>query len=215
MITEIERALVERLRCGLGHMVREVRTYAGELDEDPGRIVRSLPAVWVTFGGIVKTERYSTSRQKYIATGRFVVVVGDYTPRSEQSARQGGTVRDEVGTNLLVESVRRLLTGQDLGLEIDYFEPGRVRTLFNTGVAERAMSVFACEFDTRWVEHALENGKWPERGAEADMAFNRYHGRLSDPDPDFLRAGLDCTSGVITVSDLIELRKQKHDQHES
>ncbi|EGB0937252.1 DUF1834 family protein, partial [Escherichia coli] len=37
MITEIERALVERLRCGLGHMVREVRTYAGELDEDPGR----------------------------------------------------------------------------------------------------------------------------------------------------------------------------------
>ncbi|MCZ5321904.1 DUF1834 family protein [Escherichia coli] len=137
-------------------MVREVRTYAGELDEDPGRIVRSLPAAWVTFGGIAKTERYSTSRQKYIATGRFVVVVGDYNTRSEQSARQGGTVRDEVGTNLLVESVRRLLIGQDLGLEIDYFEPGRVRTLFNTGVAERAMSVFACEFDTRWVEHALE-----------------------------------------------------------
>ncbi len=41
------------------------------------------------------------------------------------------------------------------------------------------MSVFACEFDTRWVEHALENGKWPERGAEADRLFNRYHGRLS------------------------------------
>lgn len=69
-------------------MVREVRTYAGELDEDPGRIVRSLPAAWVTFGGIAKTERYSTSRQKYIATGRFVVVVGDYNTRSEQSARQ-------------------------------------------------------------------------------------------------------------------------------
>ncbi|ELS5671324.1 DUF1834 family protein, partial [Escherichia coli] len=175
MITDIERALVERLRCGLGHMVQDVRTYAGELDEDPGRIVRSLPAAWVTFGGIVKTERYSTSRRKYIATGRFVVVVGDYNTRSEQSARQGGTVRDEVGTNQMVESVRRLLTGQDLGLEIDYFEPGRVRTLFNTGVAERAMSVFACEFDTRWVEHALENGKWPERGAEADRLFNRYH----------------------------------------
>ncbi|WP_332829661.1 phage protein Gp37 [Escherichia coli] len=63
LITEIERALVERLRCGLGHMVQDVRTYAGELDEDPGRIVRSLPAAWVTFGGIVKTERYSTSRR--------------------------------------------------------------------------------------------------------------------------------------------------------
>ncbi|EOX9337401.1 phage protein Gp37 [Escherichia coli] len=30
LITDIERALVERLRCGLGHMVREVRTYAGD-----------------------------------------------------------------------------------------------------------------------------------------------------------------------------------------
>ncbi|ELM5175851.1 DUF1834 family protein [Escherichia coli] len=211
MITEIERALVERLRCGLGHMVQDVRTYAGELDEDPGRIVRSLPAAWVTFGGIVKTERYSTSRRKYIATGRFVVVVGDYNTRSEQSARQGGSVRDEVGTNQLVESVRRLLTGQDLGLEIDYFEPGRVRTLFNTGVAERAMSVFACEFDTRWVEHALENGKWPERGAEADLLFNRYHGRLSDPDPDLLRIG---TQYGADICGLDELREQQHEQNE-
>ncbi len=125
-------------------MVQDVRTYAGELDEDPGRIVRSLPAAWVTFGGIVKTERYSTSRRKYIATGRFVVVVGDYNTRSEQSARQGGSVRDEVGTNQLVESVRRLLTGQDLGLEIDYFEPGRVRTLFNTAWRGRTGNVRVC-----------------------------------------------------------------------
>ncbi|MEB0964965.1 DUF1834 family protein [Citrobacter braakii] len=212
MISEIELALVERLRGGLGHMVQEVGTYAGELDGDPGRIVRCLPAAWVTFGGIVKTERYSTSRQKYIATGRFVVVTGDYNTRSEQSARQGGSVRDEVGTNLLVESVRRLITGQDLGLKIDYFEPGRVRTLFNTGVAERAMSVFACEFDTRWVEHALENGKWPERGAEADRAFNRYHGRLSDPDPDLLRIG---TQYDTDISGLDELREHQHESDES
>ncbi len=105
-------------------MVQDVRTYAGELDEDPGRIVRSLPAAWVTFGGIVKTERYSTSRRKYIATGRFVVVVGDYNTRSEQSARQGGSVRDEVGTNQLVESVRRLLTGQIWGWRLIISNPG-------------------------------------------------------------------------------------------
>lgn len=212
MISEIELALVGRLRCGLGHMVREVCTYAGELDEDPGRIVRSLPAAWVTFGGIVKTERYSTSRQKYIVTGRFVVVVGDYNTRSEQSARHGGDVRDEMGTNLLIESVRRLITGQDLGLKIDYFEPGRVRTLFNTGVAERAMSVFACEFDTRWVEHALENGKWPERGADLDKAFSIYHGKLSDPDPDLLRIG---TQYGADICGLDELREHQHESDES
>ncbi|TQN84360.1 UNVERIFIED_ORG: phage gp37-like protein [Citrobacter freundii] len=212
MITEIEQALITRLRCGLGHMVREVTTYAGELDEDPGRIVRCFPAAWVSFGGIVKTERYSTSRQKYIATGRFVVVVGDYNTRSEQSARQGGGVSDEVGTNLLVESVRRLITGQDLGMDIDYFEPGRVRTLFNTGVAERAMSVFACEFDTRWVEHALENGKWPERDATLDKAFNRYHGKLSDPDPDLLRIGTQYDESICGLD---ELREHQHEPDES
>ncbi|HCB7978639.1 TPA: DUF1834 family protein, partial [Escherichia coli] len=115
-----------------------------------------------------------------------------------------------------VESVRRLLTGQDLGLEIDYFEPGRVRTLFNTGVAERAMSVFACEFDTRWVEHALENGKWPERGAEADRLFNRYHGRLSDPDPELLNLGIryQMQDSDAEVSGLTELREQQHEQNE-
>ncbi len=193
--------------------MREVRTYGGELDEDPGLIARCLPAAWVTFGGIVKTERYSTSHRKYIATGRFVVVVGSYNVRSEQSARHGGVAGDEVGTNLLVESVRRLLTGQDLGLKIDYFEPGRVRTLFNTGVSKQAMSVFACEFDTRWVEHALENGRWPERGAEADRAFCRYHGILSDPDPELLNIGIryQLQGTDISIAGETELREQKHE----
>ncbi|EKN5996301.1 DUF1834 family protein [Yersinia enterocolitica] len=216
MITEIEQALIQRLRCGLGTMVREVTSYSGELDDDPGKIVRSLPAAWVTFGGIVDTERYATSRQKYIVTGRFVVVVGDYNARSEQSARHGGH-RDEIGTHLLIESVRRLLTNQDLGLKIDHFKPGRVRTLFNTNVSERAMSVFGCEFDTRWVELALENGQWPERGALADAAFNQYRGKLSDPDPELLNIGLRYQVSDIApdVADHIQLRKQENDQHES
>lgn len=215
MITDIELALVDRLRRGLGQMVLDVTTYAGELDDDPGKIVHRLPGAWVTFGGIVKTERYSTSRQKRTVTGRFMVVVGDYNTRDEQSTRHGGVNFNEVGTNLLVESVRRLITGQDLGMKIDYFEPGRVRTLFNTSVEEKAMSVFACEFDTRWIEHALENGKWPERSADQDApdaAFNRYQGELSDPDPDLLRVGMRYhqpgTAPGSDPGDLVELRKE-------
>lgn len=217
MITEIEQALIERLRLGLGRMVRDVTSYAGELDEDIGTIVRCLPGVWVTFGGIVKTQRYSTSRTKRIVTGRFVAVVGDYNTRSEESTRHGGVNLNEVGTNLLVESVRRLITGQDLGLEIDYFEPGRVRTLFNNSVQNKAASVFACEFDTRWVEKALENGRWPERSADPDApdaAFNRYAGKLSDPDPDLLRIGARYhqpgTDESADQTDLIELRKDEN-----
>ncbi len=47
-----------------------------------------LPAAWVTFGGIVKTERYSTSRRKYIATGRFVGCGVITTP--QRTERQTG-----------------------------------------------------------------------------------------------------------------------------
>lgn len=216
MITDVELALVDRLRRGLGQMVWDVTTYAGELDEDPGRIIHRLPGAWVTFGGIVKTERYSTSRQKRKVTGRFVVVVGDYNTRDEQSTRHGGVNLNEVGTNLLVESVRRLITGQDLGLRIDYFEPGRVRTLFNTKVEDKALSVFACEFDTAWIELALENGKWPERSAlpdAPDAAFNTYKGELSDPDPDLLRVGMRYhqpgSNPADDPKDLVELRKQE------
>jgi phage gp37-like protein len=218
LITSIERAMVERLRRGLGEMVLDVTTYSGELDDDPGEIVRRLPSAWVTFGGIVKTERYSTSRQKRIATGRFVVVVGDYNDRDDESARHGGVNLNEVGTNRLVTSVRRLITGQDLGLKIDYFEPGRVRTLFNTRMKDQALSVFACEFDTRWVELALENGKWPERSgdpASPDADFNIYRGELSDPDPDFLRVGMRYhqpgTRPEDDPEDLVELQEPDHD----
>ncbi|EGT5658479.1 DUF1834 family protein [Citrobacter braakii] len=215
MITAVELALVDRLRRGLGQMIWDVTTYAGELDDDPGKILHRLPGAWVTFGGIVKTERYSTSRRKRKVTGRFVVVVGDYNTRDEQSTRHGGVNLNEVGTNLLIESVRRLITGQDLGLKIDYFEPGRVRTLFNTSVEDKALSVFACEFDTAWIELALENGKWPERSANPDApdsAFNTYRGELSDPDPDLLRIGMHYhqpdTDPADDPEDLVELRKE-------
>ncbi|WP_332829663.1 phage protein Gp37 [Escherichia coli] len=73
------------------------------------------------------------------------------------------------------------------------------------------MSVFACEFDTRWVEHALENGKWPERGAEADRLFNRYHGRLSDPGPGFTA---NWYAYGADICGLDELREQQHEQNE-
>lgn len=217
MITEIENALTERLRQGLGEMVWDVTSYAGELDDDIGKIIHRLPGSWVTFGGIVKSEPYSTSRQKWKTTGRFVVVVGDYNTRDEESTRHGGVNLNEVGTNLLVESVRRLITGQDLGLKIKEFAPGRVRTLFNTSVDEKAVSVFACEFDTVWMENALENGRWPERSASPDspdVAFNIYRGELSDPYPDLLRVGLRYhqpgTNPENDPKDLVEVRKEEN-----
>lgn len=54
VITDIEKAIVERLRKGMGRMAKNVRSYGGELDGEPAEVLRQLPAVWVTFGGVQK-----------------------------------------------------------------------------------------------------------------------------------------------------------------
>ncbi|EFG7849503.1 DUF1834 family protein [Shigella sonnei] len=189
MISRIELAICERLRRGMGRMVRDVESYGGQMDGEPQEIIRQLPAIWVTFGGIQQTENTNVTRNKYTTHGRFVVIVGDRNLRSEPAARMGGPHADEVGTYRLVHAVRRLLSGQDMDLPIGHFVPGRVRTLFNTQVEAAAMSVFACEFDTKWIEHALENGRYPLEDApegHPDHVFTPYRGQTSPDDPQWL-----------------------------
>ncbi|MBN3237670.1 DUF1834 family protein [Pectobacterium versatile] len=196
IIRDIELAMINRLSKGLGHMAANVCSYGGELDGEPAEVARAMPAVWVTFGGIQNTQNANIGKRKYKTTGRFVVIVGERSVRSEEATRHGGARTDEVGTYRMVEAVRRLLSGQDLtesGLKITALMPGRVRPLFNTKLESQALSVFACEFDTVWMESALENGKYPLDGAapfHPDSVFTGYHGAVSEEDPDWLRTQL-------------------------
>ncbi|AIK14265.1 hypothetical protein GZ59_24680 [Pectobacterium atrosepticum] len=196
IIRDIELAMIDRLRKGLGRMAANVCSYGGELDGEPAEVARAMPAVWVTFGGIQNTQNANIGKRKYKTTGRFVVIVGERSVRSEESSRHGGARTDEVGTYRMVEAVRRLISGQDLaesGLKIDVLMPGRVRPLFNTKLENQALSVFACEFDTVWMETALENGKYPLDGAapfHPDSVFSGYQGAVSEDDPDWLRTHL-------------------------
>lgn len=193
IIALIEKTMCDRLRQGMGRMVQGVHSYGGEMDAEPAEVIRRLPGVWVTFGGIQKTENTSITKRKYKTYGRFVVIVGERNMRSEEATRQGGPGLEEVGTYKMVEAVRRLLSGQDLGLRIAHLVPGRVRTLFNTKVGDAALSVFACEFDTYWVEEALENGLFPVVNAPADSIdsiFSGHMGSQSEPDADWLTTHL-------------------------
>jgi len=203
-ITAIEEALITRLQSGLGRMVTEVASYAGELDDDLPTVVRRFPAVWVTFGGISKTEPYGASKDKFKATGQFVVMVGSRNLRGGSAARQG---RDGIGTNQLVMAVRKLLNQQDLGLEIAHFKPGKVRTLYNTRIEGAALQVFACEFDTAWIESALENNAFP---VQTDPLFSGFAGTVSPANPDLLQIGINYhqtpDDGVADASDLLTLR---------
>ncbi|MEC5319307.1 DUF1834 family protein [Brenneria populi subsp. brevivirga] len=193
IIRDIEQAIVDRLKKGLGRMTPNVCSYGGELDGEPAEVARAMPAVWVTFGGVQNTQNANIGKRKYKTAGRFVVIVGERSVRSEEASRHGGARLDEVGTYRMVEAVRRLLAGQDLtesGLKIAALMPGRVRRLFNTKLESQALSVFACEFDTVWMESALENGKYPLEGPapfHPDSIFNGYHGAVSEDDPDWLR----------------------------
>ncbi|WP_140918363.1 DUF1834 family protein [Limnobaculum xujianqingii] len=203
IITQIENAIIARLTKGMGRMVDGVQSYGGELDAGLAEVVRVLPGAWVTFGGIQKTEPVNTTRRKYRAHGRFVVMVGDTNVRGEEASRHGGAHSTEVGTNNLVYAVRRLLSGQDLGLSIDALMPGRVRTLFNTALEHQAISVFACEFDTHWIELALDAGRYPdippptrppeEMVNHPDYLFTRYGGQGSEPYPNLhsIHASID------------------------
>lgn len=201
-IAAIELAIIDRLKRGMGRMVRDVCSYGGELDGDVAEVIRALPCAWVTFGGVLKTAPYSTSRSKYKADGRFVVIVGDRAIRSDHASRHGGARPDEVGTYPLLYAVRYLLSNQDLGLKVSALQPGRIRTLFNTKLNDQALSVFACEFDVSWLEETLPNNTWPAPQSEADDAqlFAKYSGELGIPDPDWLTThlGYDLTNTAVS-----------------
>ncbi|WP_337050200.1 phage protein Gp37, partial [Serratia fonticola] len=189
-------------------------SYGGQLDMELTELIRVFPAVWVTFAGISGTKRRTTVHNTYSVPGKFVVMVGDYSVRSEASTRMGGPHLDEVGSYKLVSAVRRLLSNQDLGLKIDALMPGAVRTLYNTRLGAQALSVFACEFETYWIEESLDCGRWPAPDSEAhpDYVFAQYRGKLDAPYPDLESINLKYTlpgapDGEAAADDIIITRE--------
>lgn len=187
IIDAAEAAIVQRLREGLGRMVREVGSYGGELDDDLPEVIRRFPAVWVTFGGVHKSVPRGTSREQWHCFGKYVVMLGERNLRSEEAGRRGGAHLEEPGAYRLIYAVRRLLACQDMGLAIEPLTPGKVSTLYNTRLNNQAFSVWACEFETAWIERVLDNGHWPAPASEAepDAVFAAYQGRLEAPAGDW------------------------------
>lgn len=217
-ILAIEQAIIARLRAGMGRMVLSVDSYGGEFDEQLADVVRRFPAAWVTFAGVLSSRPTSTSRRNYLASGRFVVLVGQRSVRNEAASRQGG--RNEIGVYDLVYAVRRLLTNQDLDLDgVGHLQPGAVRTIFNGQVRNVAATIFACEFDAAWIEAALEPGRWPdpEPGipTDPDSIFEDHGGQLDTPYPDLDRVKLDHrlpttpTDQPPDATDIVQLKKDQ------
>ena len=183
MIAAIENAIIDRISTaaasspGFGYGINEVKSYGGQLDDDIGRVVRSFPAVWVTFAGSGKPRPMANSRQKWMTPATFVTMVAARNVRGERETRQGvavGGVMIEVGAYQMLQDISLLLINSDLGLAIDYLKPGAIRTLYNTKLNGQALAVFAREWHTEFVETQPREAIDPTSGNWLSMGINYY-----------------------------------------
>lgn len=183
MITKIEKALINRLKRGLGQMIYRVESYTGQLD-DPNLDIRRLPAVLTSYGGskITPVSVGMNSGKRFKNSDTFVVLVLTRSYRSDATGRHG----DErvIGANQLIEAVKYLLINQTLEGLVEPIKPLRVRTLWNNAeVKSERLSAYAVEFEMNYNQApALEDGMYPE-GADdkesIEYLFKHYRGELS------------------------------------
>ncbi|UTH76025.1 DUF1834 family protein [Chromobacterium sp. IIBBL 290-4] len=197
MLITLQSAISDRLRQGMGRMVREV---AADLDETglcglqlahgdyasrltPGQssptinpqALARLPALWTVAGGITSSQPHNSQRLRYKANALFTVIVGD---RLQTDANYAGA-----GVWQLVYAARRLLVSQDFGLPVNPLVPEKVRPLGQAAREGQPWSLVACDFSTYWLDEALDNGHWPapQTDADPDALFRAFGGKLEDP----------------------------------
>ena len=146
MFAVIEEAIKRRLAEAALPYKPDIATYGGEFDEGLAEVVRRFPALWVVFAHDGPGKPVNTAKTVWHIPATFAVLVGARSLRSEAATRKGDG--RQVGTYRMIADVRRLLTGQDLGLEIDPFVPGRARTIVSASLKGQAVSAYALEWHT-------------------------------------------------------------------
>lgn len=171
-LAAIEDALKARIEQAnasgeLGYKLAAIGTYGGEFDDldSLGQALRALPAVWVVLADSGKPE--CKGPDKWLVPATFAIMVGARSVRNTQAARRGTQTAKgvEPGTYRLREDMWNLLVGQDLGLAIDNFKPGKTLTIFQTRVQGQGVSVLGLELHTAFVrtgQATLLLGKDPE-----------------------------------------------------
>lgn len=179
--------------------IREIKTYGGEFDaEDFTTVIRTFPAIWITFEGSGTPEKFSHNKTKYPV--KFVILVGARSVRNEEARRMGAG--GDIGTYQMLSNVQNLLIENDLssvGVHgLVPLELGKTRTIFNTTARGQSMSVIAQEFNTQYTITASDRDR---EDAEEDAYLERVNLNYYFNPKDF---GIDEPADA---SDLVELRK--------
>lgn len=150
-ITQIEQAIVTQLRTvPRAYKTPLVESYAGQLDDELFGWIRTMPAVWVTFGQVTEPKR--TGVHNFMMSGSFEVLCAQRALVENAGRLAGAAAGEAVGVYELLEDNKLLLVGQKLGLAIDPFVPGAIRPVMKSMVNNIAVVVYAQEFHTRWQE---------------------------------------------------------------
>lgn len=150
-LDEIEEGIKSLIKAAAGmQYLKSVATYGGELDDDLKKVLRSYPAVWIVYAGSGKPKKVAAGKWKTTAT--FVLMVAARNVKNEASTRKGSS--GEVGSYQIIQDAGALLLNQDLGLEIARFEPGAIRTLYNTKIGADGLSVLSQQWTTAYMQHA-------------------------------------------------------------
>ncbi|MCU4378273.1 DUF1834 family protein [Acinetobacter haemolyticus] len=190
----IEQAIKDLIKAQNWDYVREIKTYAGEFDDDINAVVRRFPAIWITFQGSKSPEKISHNKTRIPIT--FVVLVGSYSVRNEEAQRHSTDV--SIGTYQMLSDIQHLLTENDLSSQrikgLAPLELGRIKTIFNTKTKDDSISVLSQEFHTSYVLTASDRDR-EEAATESEIHRINvdYHFMPDD--------------GVKDESDLIELKE--------
>lgn len=164
MIGAIEQAMIDAVKAAsdagtLGYRLRQVESLGDELDGQLAAVVKNFPAVWFTFAGEPRPTQEPDGR--WLHEPVFVAVVGVANRRNERSRRHG--TDGDAGSYQILEDVRALLAGQQLGLAIRPIEPGAVRSLQQG----KGASIYA---------HELHTAYWSAEGEPAVLgSFETFH----------------------------------------
>lgn len=171
MIGAIEQALVDRVEAangvgGLGYRLRTVASYGNELDDDVDRVIKAFPAVWVTYLG--EHAPLDIGGGAWRAAARFAVLVAASNRRNERATRHGAS--GEPGAYQIVEDLRTLLCGEDLGLDAaEVVQPAGVEPRANGKFGAAHMAVYALLLEIIYV---IEPASAP---AHALGSFETFH----------------------------------------